>query len=162
MSRLDGFIRRLTAQRRILDFVAQAIATTPGPVLELGLGNGRTYDHLRERLPGREIFVFERKLAAHPVCVPDAGHLILGDLRDTLPGALARIGRPAALAHCDLGDGDLAATAAFAAWLGPALAPLLAPGALVASDQPLDEPTLAALAPPDGVPPRRYYLYRRC
>jgi hypothetical protein len=161
VSRLDGFIRRLTAQRQILDFVAQAIASTPGPVLELGLGNGRTYDHLRDRLPGRAIFVFERKLAAHPVSVPDEGHLILGDLRETLPGALARIGRPAALAHCDLGDGDIAATAAFAAWLGPALAPLLAPGALVASDQPLSAPELVAQPLPEGVPDRRYFLYRR-
>jgi S-adenosyl-L-methionine methyltransferase len=161
VSRLDGVIRRLTAQRQVLDFAAQAIETTPGPVLELGLGNGRTYDHLRERLPGREIFVFERKLAAHPVSLPDAAHLVLGDLRDTLPGALARIGRPAALVHCDLGDGDLAATAAFAAWLGPALAPLLAPGALVASDQPLSGPALAEMALPEGVPPQRYFLYRR-
>ncbi|MGH6887075.1 MAG: class I SAM-dependent methyltransferase, partial [Geminicoccales bacterium] len=48
MSRLDSFIRRLEAQRACLDLAAARIADLPGPVLELGLGNGRTYDHLRE------------------------------------------------------------------------------------------------------------------
>jgi hypothetical protein len=54
MTRLDSAIRRLMAQRALLDWAAQDIASRPGLVLELGLGNGRTYDHLRERLPGRK------------------------------------------------------------------------------------------------------------
>ena len=58
MSRLDSFIRRLEAQRACLEYAAGQIRDLPGPVLELGLGNGRTYDHLRELLPEREIFVF--------------------------------------------------------------------------------------------------------
>ncbi|MFN9941622.1 MAG: class I SAM-dependent methyltransferase, partial [bacterium] len=67
MSRLESFIRRLEAQRRCLDWAAQAIAGYPGAVLELGLGNGRTYDHLRDRLgPARAIYAFDRQLAAHP------------------------------------------------------------------------------------------------
>jgi hypothetical protein len=52
-SRLDSFIRRLEAQRACLDWAAQEIAAVPGEVVELGLGNGRTYDHLRTRLGGR-------------------------------------------------------------------------------------------------------------
>ena len=60
MSRLDSFIRRLAAQRACLDRAAALIDEIDGPVLEFGLGNGRTFDHLRERLPGRAIFVFER------------------------------------------------------------------------------------------------------
>ena len=52
MSRLDSFIRRLEAQRACLALAAGRIGGLPGPVLELGLGNGRTYDHLRELLPG--------------------------------------------------------------------------------------------------------------
>ncbi len=66
MSRLDSFIRRLEAQRRCLEMGARHIAALPGPVLELGLGHGRTYDHLRQILPAREIYVFERALAAAP------------------------------------------------------------------------------------------------
>jgi S-adenosyl-L-methionine methyltransferase len=52
MTRLDSAIRRLTAQRDLLDWASEEIAPG-GLVLELGLGNGRTYDHLRDRLPGR-------------------------------------------------------------------------------------------------------------
>lgn len=51
MSRLDSFIRRLQAQRDVLDWAADGVEDRAGLVLELGLGNGRTYDHLRERLP---------------------------------------------------------------------------------------------------------------
>ena len=107
----------------------------PGPVLELGLGNGRTYDHLRALLPEREIFVFEREVNAHPDCVPDAAHLILGDLRDTLAQADRRLPGPAALVHSDVGTGDAALNAELAAWLAGVLPPLLARGAWVVSDQ---------------------------
>ena len=66
MSRLDAFIRRLQAQRTCLGLAADLVAGVPGPVLELGLGNGRTYDHLRELMPDREIFVLERQPMARP------------------------------------------------------------------------------------------------
>jgi hypothetical protein len=160
LSRLDSFIRRLTAQRDLLNQAARTIADLPGPVLELGLGNGRTYDHLRSILPGRPVYVFDRKVAAHPDSVPDAEHLFLGDFADTLPAAARRLGASAALAHCDIGSGDRAATAALARWLGPALAPLLAPGAIVLADQRLELPRAVALPQPDSVPPGRYHFYR--
>ncbi|HIP79606.1 MAG TPA: hypothetical protein EYH07_14240, partial [Kiloniellaceae bacterium] len=86
MSRLDSFIRRLEAQRACIDAAVDLVGALPGPVFELGLGNGRTYDHLRTRCPGREIFVFERKVAAHPDCIPDADHLFEGPLEATLEG----------------------------------------------------------------------------
>ena len=76
MSRLDSVIRRLRAQRACLQRAVEMIRDLPGPVLELGLGNGRTYDHLRQSLPDREIFVFEREVAADPGCLPDAAHLL--------------------------------------------------------------------------------------
>ena len=66
MSRLDLFIDRMLSQRACIDHAVQRIADMPGPVLELGLGNGRTYHHLRERLPKREICVFDREIASHP------------------------------------------------------------------------------------------------
>ena len=160
MSRLDSFIRRLEAQRACLNWAAEAIAGLKGPVLELGLGNGRTYDHLRERLKEREIFVFERRVAAHPGAIPDAAHLILGDFRETLPSALKRIGNRAALAHCDVGSADEAASRALAAQIAPLLAPLMAAGGIVLGDQPMAQPDWAALPLPDGVAPGRYHIYR--
>ena len=165
MSRLDSAIRRLEAQRACLDRAAALIEDVPGPVLELGLGNGRTYDHLRERLPGREIFAFDRQVAAHPDCVPDATHLILGDFRETLPAARPRLA-PAALIHADFGSGDRAATRDLATVVAGAVDVLIAAGGIVASDQPLHrEPGWAGrftrLDLPDGIAENRYFLYRR-
>ena len=159
MSRLDSFIRRLEAQRACLEYAARQIRDLPGPVLELGLGNGRTYDHLRELLPEREIFVFERAVNAHPDCIPDPAHLILGDVRATLPRTHARLTGPAALAHLDVGTGDAARNAELAAWLSDALPPLLAPGAWVVSDQTLRAQGLIGQPLPAGIAPRRYFIY---
>jgi S-adenosyl-L-methionine methyltransferase len=160
VSRLDSFIRRLQAQRACLDHAVELIRDLPGPVLELGLGNGRTYDHLRERLPGREIYVCDRQVAAHPDCIPPAPFLILGDVRDTLPQLANRIGASVALVHADLGSGDEAASRRQAAELAPLIAALLQSGGIVVSDQPMSIARLRPLALPDGVKPGRYYLYR--
>ena len=159
MSRLDSFIRRLQAQRACLEYAAGQIRDLPGPVLELGLGNGRTYDHLRELLPEREIFVFERAVNAHPDCIPDPAYLILGDVRATLPQARTRLPGAAVLAHLDVGTGDAAGNAELAVWLSDALPPLLASGAWVVSDQALRAPALTAHPPPVGIAPERYFLY---
>lgn len=160
MSRLDSFIRRVSAQRDCLNHAATLIADVPGPVLELGLGNGRTYDHLRELFPDREIFVFDRRVAAHPDCIPDAAHMFLGDITETLPGALERIGAKAALAHCDMGTGVKESNATLAAFIAPAVDALMAPGGVVISDQEYSVPGWTSLPLPDGVRPGRYFINR--
>lgn len=160
MSRLDSFIRRMMAQRACLDRAADLIKDLPGPLLELGLGNGRTYDHMRELMPRREIYVFEREVAAHPDCVPPAEYLILGDARETLPMMWDRLSHNAALAHIDMGTGDVAANHRLAGELAPLLAPLMRTGAVVASEPPIDLPGWLALPLPIGVREGRYHLYR--
>jgi hypothetical protein len=160
VSRLDSFIRRLQAQRDCLALAARLIESVPGPVLELGLGNGRTYDHLRCLFPAREIFVFDRRVAAHPDCVPDRDHMFVGDVRVTLPGALAQLGAKAALAHCDVGTGIAADNHALAAFLGPTLAGMMAPGGIVVSDQKLAGPGWTAVPLPPGIEEGRYYINR--
>jgi hypothetical protein len=159
-SRLDSFIRRLEAQRTCLDWAVATIKDVPGAAVELGLGNGRTYDHLRTRLGGREIFAFDRQVAAHPACIPDAAHLIVGDFRETLPPFAVRHAGRIALVHADIGSGDEAATATLARWLGPALGPLLARGALVLADQRMEIAGAATQGLPPGVPADRYFIYR--
>ena len=161
MSRLDSFIRRLEAQRACLDHAAQQVAVLPGHVFEFGLGNGRTYDHLRARCPGRDIYVFDRQVAAHPDCVPPVERMYLGDFLETLPRAVAQLGAAGVLAHLDVGSGDQAASHALAAKMMPFVLRLLRPGAIVLSDQPIDAPALDVLPLPAGIEPGRYFLRRR-
>jgi len=161
VSRLDSMIRRLKAQRACIDWAAGEIRSLPGSILELGLGNGRTYDHLRERCPGREIFVFERQINAHPDCIPDADHLFIGDVEETLRSAIGRLGRTAALVHNDIGTGDPARNARLASRIGPMIANLVRAGGIILSDQQLPgQKCWREIAVPDGVPAGRYYVYR--
>lgn len=160
MSRLDSFIARMQAQRDCLNALKPAIDALPGPILEVGLGNGRTYDHLRDLFPKRDIYVFERKVAAHPDCIPPDDRLFLGEASDSIPRAAATLGATAALIHTDLGTGDHAANMAMGTWLGPALDALAASGGYILANQPLEVPRWRRLPEPAGVPKNRYFLYR--
>lgn len=160
MSRLDSAIRRLEAQRACLDHAAALIAGLDGVVVELGLGNGRTFDHLRERLPGREIYVFERQVAAHPDCIPDCGHLILCDVREGLAAARPRLAGRVALAHIDLASGDGPSSDCLFAEITPLVAPLMRPGGLVVSERTLPGMPWQPVPLPSGVPFGRYWIYR--
>lgn len=159
MSRLDDFLSRLTAQKAILEHLATAIAAVPGPVLELGLGNGRTYDHLREILPEREIFVFDRGVTAHPASIPDGHHMIVGDIRETLCFCGPRVGAAAALVHCDLGTGDETADLAKAHWLSPLVVERTAEGGFVASGIALELPGFVEMPLPAAALASRYHVY---
>ncbi len=161
MSRLDSFIRRLTAQKTLLEDVASRIGDVDGPVLELGLGNGRTFDHLRELMPNREIFVFDRALACHPSCAPDGEHMILGEIRDTLAFCGPRIKGQAALIHADIGSGDPTTDLATASWLSPLADLHTKAGGYVLSGLALDLPDFAQQDLPEGIKPGRYHLYRK-
>lgn len=160
MSRLDSVLRRLTAQRACLDLAVTLVRDLPGPIFELGLGNGRTYDHLREACPNREIFVFERQVAAHADSIPDPEHLFEGAIEETLDDVHHRFSGRVVLAHADLGSGQPVRDACTAAMLSTKLGPFMAPGGVVASDQELYLPQAETLALPAGVQPGRYFLYR--
>ncbi|RAI00043.1 hypothetical protein DLJ53_20170 [Acuticoccus sediminis] len=160
VSRLEVFIARMTAQKTFLEEVAAAL-DVPGPVLELGLGNGRTFDHLRTILPDREIFVFDRSITAHPASIPDADHMIVGEIRDTLAFCGPRVGALAALVHCDLGSGDPTADLVKRAWLSPLIAERTAPGGYVASGIELEMPDFEALPRSADAERGRYWLYRK-
>ena len=160
MSRLDSFIRRLQAQRACLDLAAGLVQELDGLVLELGLGNGRTYDHLRQLFPDRKIYVCERRLAPHPDCIPPAEFLLLGDMRDTLQVARELLRRRVALAHLDPGTGDGAASRALAAELTPLIMPLLRSGGVLVSEPAIARDQLSPIPLPESVAPGRYNLYQ--
>lgn len=155
-SRLDRMIARLTTQRRALERAAEEIRGVPGPVLEIGLGKGRTYSHLRKLFPERRIIAFDRDLHAPVDAAPAGADLVLGDFRDTLSTLSGRA--PAALAHADFGSEDRARDAAQAGWLAGLIDPLMAPGGLVLSDRALQAPRWTAL--PFDTPDWPYFIWR--
>jgi hypothetical protein len=163
MSRLDHMLRRLTAQRACLNRAAGLVDGIDGVVLELGLGNGRSYDHLRELFPTRDIYVCEREVAAHPDCIPPSDRLLLGDLRDTLPQARSWLAGKVALANIDIGTGYISEHKSIAATVLPLVMPLLKPTSIIASDLVLESADLESLPLPEAIPMGpvgRYQLYR--
>ncbi len=160
MSRLDVFVARMTAQAKCLNWAAEVLGDLPGPVFELGLGNGRTYDHLREQFDDREIFVFERKIACHPSCLPPDDYLILGDVIDTLVEAKTRFGGKVALMHADIGGHDLGKNDVFARRLSPLLQPLMRPAGLIVSTDRFYVESWQTLPLPPGVDCEQGFLYR--
>ncbi|MBB96489.1 MAG: hypothetical protein CML68_18070 [Rhodobacteraceae bacterium] len=157
MSRLDSMLRRLTAQRDGLNWAAEQVADLDGDVLDLGLGNGRTYDHLREILTGRRIWVIDRVLQCHPSCEPPAADFLQGEAAPML-AELATRSTGVALAHYDLGRGIKEDDVAEAAALSADLARVMVPGGLIVSGQPL-----VGFTPFEGprtIAPDRYLFYR--
>ncbi|XDA97652.1 class I SAM-dependent methyltransferase [Sulfitobacter sp. LCG007] len=161
MSRLDIFIDRMVSQRACLDHAAELTAALPGPVFELGLGNGRTFHHMREVMPGRDIFVFERAVASHPDSTPAQERLILGDVRETLPAALHRFGATASLIHADLGGHDPEKNDRFARMISPLVEPLLGGGGLMVSSDRMYFDALREMDLPEGAVPGRCFIYGR-
>lgn len=158
VSRLDSFIRRLTAQRACLDKAVDLVDGRDGVVLEIGLGNGRTYDHLRHRMPDREIFVFDRQVASHPDSTPDEAHLFLGDLSETLARAARDLPDQAVLVHSDIGTGNPFRDAQVARMMAEILPTMLRPGAVVVSDQDIPLAGARDIALPVGVQEKRYFF----
>jgi hypothetical protein len=158
MSRLESFIRRMTAQRDVLDMICRDMPLPDGPVIELGLGNGRTYDHLREKLPGRRIIAFDRACAANLYSMPPEDDLVLGEISET---ARPFFGINAALVHADIGSGYDDLDELNLRWLSGLIVDLLAPAGIAASGVPLAHPDLTPLPLPEGIPAGRYFVYRR-
>jgi hypothetical protein len=132
-----------------------------GPVFELGLGNGRTYHYMRQIMPDREIYVFERAFGSHPDSTPPEDMVLLGDVYDTLPQALKRFGPTASLIHADLGGHDRTKNDAFARNISPVIEPLLAVGGLmVASDKMYFNELTEIELPADAVL-GRCFIYQR-
>jgi hypothetical protein len=164
-SALERLAARLLAQRAFLAEAARRIAAIPGPVFEIGLGKGRTFDHLRRLLPGRAIYCFDREHHAPPEESPPAEFLVLGEIQATLPALAARLGTKTALAHCDIGTRKPQRDMEFARYLASTLPDAMAPGGIVLGDRPMESPRLAplpapAFARPDGIAAWPYYIYR--
>jgi hypothetical protein len=155
VSALDLLIRRLMSQRASLERAASLIAPLPGPALQIGWGDGVAYDHLREILRRRDLFVFDTEITAPETAAPKPEHRIIGDLSETLPQAWERWRRQAAFVYL-----NFPATARVAADMAPLLAPLLRPGAIVSAKAKIELPGWEALPAPEGARDMRAHLYR--
>lgn len=157
MSRLESMRRRLDAQIDGINWAADLIRDMQGDVLEMGLGNGRTYDHLRQEIPNRRIWVIDRVLKPHPSCIPPDRDFLKGEA-DAMLAQLARDGRRMALAHYDFGHGVKHLDVAEGGALSPLIAAVMVPGGLVLSQQPLVG--FEQIKGPDTIDPDRYLFYR--
>ncbi len=160
-SRLDLFIDRMVSQRACLDFAIARTVGQPGPVFELGLGNGRTYHHMVQYIQDRPVYVFERAVASHPDSTPPDDLVILGDVRETLPAAVDRFGATASLIHADLGGHNRQKNDTFARFVSPLIEPLLAPGGLMVSSDRMYFDNLTELPLPEGAVEGRCFIYQR-
>jgi S-adenosyl-L-methionine methyltransferase len=159
LTRLEKLLFRLDAQRICLEWAFRQIAGLPGIVFEMGLGHGRTYDHLRVHLPEREIYVLDREVDCIADCTPPDNRLLLGDIGDTLAAASARFGRAVILAHADMGSYAKPHNIAMSAKLSRYLPAVLSARAIVLSDLPLELAGTRPLPLPAGVRDGRYFLY---
>lgn len=138
MSRLDSHIHQKIAQRDSINLAARRLAGSEGVIVEFGLSTGRSYSHLRERFPGREIFCFDRLDKTLPHSRPPAGCLFLGEFTDILadPAIHARFAGRVILAHLDIGSGG-PEDEVMPEFLMNRIHRWLKPGAIVLSDQDL-------------------------
>lgn len=157
MSRLDSMMRRLAAQRDGLEWGHGLVEGVEGDYLDMGLGNGRTYDHIREIAPNRRIWVIDRALNCHPSCVPPKEDFLEGEAEEMLK-KLANQGAKIALGHYDFGFGVKEKDVAEAARLSPMIAAVMAPGGVLISGQPLVG--FKQVRGPESVAPNRYCFYR--
>ena len=128
-------IDRLLSQRAALAWGMAQIDGVPGDIVEFGLGNGRSFDHLRKHLPEREIYVFDRAASAHPDSTPAKDRLILGDFRDSAPQNLERFRGRVALLHADTGSYDHVASRLLTSDLSAIWAAMLCKGGVLLCDQ---------------------------
>jgi hypothetical protein len=164
-TRLERFIARMVGQRSCIDAAAHGTRDLPGPVWEVGLGNGRTYDHLRDRFAGHPVIVFDRQVMAHPDCIPPQEMLRLGDFRATIPAEVARSAGGVAVIHADIGNGSVSESRELGRWLTPQFVRALAVGGYLVGDQPMDDAALEPIALSDigatDMPADTYFLYRK-
>ncbi len=160
MTRLEMFIARMTSQRACIDYAADLTAGMVGPVYELGLGSGRTFDHIRAKVTDRAIFVFDRAVASNPASTPTDQQLLLGDVVDTLPMMLAGDGATVSFAHADLGGHNLEKNDAFARLVSPLIEVMMAPNGVIVSSDMMYFEALEQIGLPDGALEGRAFIYR--
>ena len=160
-TRLEKTYYRLQAQILCLNWAFEQIKSTPGVIIEIGLGLGRTYQHTRRYLPEREMVVFEREVHSYEDCTPPDNEIIVGDITSTLVENANRFKGKAALINSDVGSFDKKTNREKAAHLNQLLLPYLGNNTIVLSDLELDLQGCTTMALPGNARKNSYYLYKK-
>ncbi|MEH6647160.1 class I SAM-dependent methyltransferase [Sulfitobacter sp.] len=161
MSRLDVFVARMVSQRASLNHAAEMIKGKAGPAFAVGLGQwAHLQPHVRNHVRARDLHFRARGRVPSRQHPPD-DMLLLGDVHDTLPAALARFGPVAQLIHTDLGGHDLVKNDAFARKISPLVEPLLANGGLMVASDRMYFDTLVEIPLPPDASPEQWFIYQR-
>lgn len=150
----------MTAQRDCINHAAGLIKNIPGVVFELGLGNGRSYDHMRQTLPDRDIYVFDRQVCSLSSCRPPDEKIFIGEVVHTLIMAGEIFSKKGALLHNDLGTSDCEKYKKLMDEITPLLESILMPGAIIISNTPIHTDAWERISGPQGIKQEHYYLYR--
>ncbi len=161
VSRLEKTSARLQSQIACLGWVFRQIKDMPGLVFELGLGRGRTYDHMRFHLGNRRILTFDREIVPIEDCRPPDDSIIEGELAQTLPEFAARHAGQVVLSNSDLGSYTKRHNETMTRLINAELPPAIASGGFVLSDLPLDMPGFEEVPLPSGAVEGHYRIFRK-
>ena len=161
MSRLEDLTHRFLTQQASLNLGVELIAEVDGIVVELGLGKGRSFDHLRERLPGRVIYVFDHELSCEPEYAPDPEYWMFGEITKTLPAFCERFAGQAALVHSDIGTRHREQDQPLANFIANQLQTLMSAGGVVVSDRPMESTAWSILPRLPEMDQFPYFMYRQ-
>ena len=161
MSRLEDLAHRFLTQQAALNRAVELIEPMEGIVVELGLGKGRSFDHLRERLPGRDIYVFDHELSCEPELAPPSEFRVFGEITRTLPAFCRQFAARAVLVHSDIGTRHREQDMPLVEFVAESLDILLKQGAVVASDRPMENVSWTRLPELREMERFPYYMYRK-
>ena len=161
MSRLEDLTYRFLTQWAVLDRAVEIIAELDGIIVELGLGKGRTFDHLRERMPDREIFVFDHELSCEREFAPSSEFWVFGDIKSTLPKFCEPRRGKVALVHSDIGSRDRKRDMPLVEFVAGHLSLIMKDGGVIASDRPMPGNGWSILPELQEMKRFPYYMYRK-
>lgn len=153
---------RMQVQKAYLDHMIAHLLQkqSSGLGVEIGLGSGRTYDHLRNYLPDYEIYAFDFKVECHPSCTPPPEYTVLGPAEETFPEWSKQRKGAASFVHCDIGTTDLVRDKAVYEKMLPHILHVTSQNGLVLSDRMLIDSSLLPIPLPGNTEEWPYFLYR--
>lgn len=154
----------MQAQRACIELAASLVSELDGPVLELGLGQGRTFDHLQETFPNRKVYLIDDMMKPADGIRLDPSLAIKGDVLDLLAHFARDHGPAFTVVHSDLGGSrwdDLTPDIPVIKCLSKWLPQITLPGAAIISNLPIESNLLIENDLPIGIRKGKIFFYRR-